>query len=385
MPVGGLGEAIVGGITTPDEFTVKAGACRIIESKLGAKAIQVIRNPATGRGTIATDTPDDKRAVFSLTAAEVAQLASLGKQIEAHYEGFPQDIEWALVDGIFYILQSRPITGVEFSWDADVNAVVPGAEVADDQLWGRALADEGWAGACTPLMFSWRGLTMVWGHSRVVDIAGYPHLGNDTKKLWYFCKGKAYFNVDQDRGFIEELTPPSFRPHLSGRMPASTREAVHNAPFDYMKYVTMYIRYHTMVPAEGFPWIKLTERFQAELQSEHDGLLPEQLRTLSDAEVKAYIAHLFKLEWEFGDAIWPGMVLFMRDATCLVDIMVKNYYTGDNKSIATDLFSGSPRRAATARENLDLFALAVHIRNSDTLRPLFRPGQTRRGFLRAPR
>jgi rifampicin phosphotransferase len=376
----GLGEAIVGGITTPDEFVVKASALRIVEKKLGSKSVRVVRNKTSGNGTVTEPVPESERAKFCLADAEAAKLAALGQQIERHYEGFPQDVEWAYVGGKFYVLQARPITGVEFSWDCDINAVVPGAEVPDDQLWGRALADEGWAGACTPLMFSWRGLTMVWGHSRVVDIAGYPHLGNNTKKLWYFCKGKAYYNVDQDRGFIEELTIPAFRRHLVGRMPKGWRDDVLKAPFDFMKYINMYVRYHTIVPDQGLPWIKLTERFQSKLQAEHDGLTPQQLRALSGDEIKAYIAHLFKLEWEFGDAIWPGMVLFMRDVTCLMDWMIAHFYTGGNANIATDLLSGTPRRGATARENIELYGLAVKIRGSDVLRRLFDKAEQTQDF-----
>jgi len=389
----GLGEAIVGGITTPDEFTVKARAGRIIEKKLGAKSVQVIRNPDTGRGTVSVPVPEHLRAQFSLSDAQAAELSEIGKRIEAYYAGFPQDIEWGMVDGGFFILQARPITGAEFSWDAEVNQSVVGseaeffypprlqpddpnykvmsAEIEDDQLWGRALADEGWAGACTPLMFSWRGLTMNWGHTLVMDKAGFPHLGNRNKRLWYFCKGKAYFNVDQDRGYIVETTPPAFRPYMSARMPKDWREEVHSAPFDWMKWINMYVRYHTMWADQAIPWIKLTERFLATLKKEHDGLSPEQLRALPDDGLKAYIKRIFDLEVVYGDAVWSGLILFFRDAACLLDIMVCKFYTGNNENVRSDLMAGSPRRCATARENHELFEFAVRIRRSDALRRLF--------------
>ena len=44
-----------------------------------------------------------------LTDEQILQIEQLGRKIEAHF-GSPQDIEWCLVDDIFYIVQSRPIT-----------------------------------------------------------------------------------------------------------------------------------------------------------------------------------------------------------------------------------------------------------------------------------
>ena len=44
-----------------------------------------------------------------MSEQQILQLAQIGRQIEAYF-GCPQDIEWCLVDDIFYIVQSRPIT-----------------------------------------------------------------------------------------------------------------------------------------------------------------------------------------------------------------------------------------------------------------------------------
>src|SRR5437879_1292150 len=81
------------------------------------------------------------------------QLADLGSRITRSYNNLPQDIEWALADGQFYILQARPITGVEYSWDADLEywQVTPDDP---DTVWTRAMSDQWWTGAVTPLMYS---------------------------------------------------------------------------------------------------------------------------------------------------------------------------------------------------------------------------------------
>jgi hypothetical protein len=44
----------------------------------------------------------------------------MGKKVIDYYGGLPQDIEWTLASGSFYLLQSRPITGVEFTWEEDL-------------------------------------------------------------------------------------------------------------------------------------------------------------------------------------------------------------------------------------------------------------------------
>ncbi len=56
-----------------------------------------------------------------MTSQQVIDLARLGQKVQEYYGGFPQDIEWAIEAGALYLLQSRPITGVDFTWDADVD------------------------------------------------------------------------------------------------------------------------------------------------------------------------------------------------------------------------------------------------------------------------
>src|SRR5262249_39230997 len=115
----------------------------------------------------------------------------------------------------------------------------------------------------------------------------------------------------------------------------------------------------------------LTGKYLATQKEAHDGMSPEKLRALTDEELKAYNKQLFELEFEFGNVIWPGMVLFWRDAAGVFDFMLRQYYTGSNPSIAADLLGGAPRRGATARENFELYNFAVRIRNSVVLHPLF--------------
>ncbi len=111
----GLGENIVQGVVIPDEFHVfkpKLGKVKnpIISKKLGSKAKTMIY-AADGSGVFNTETPEEKRIVFTLTDEEVAILAHWVLEIENHYQ-MPMDVEWAKdgVSGDLFIVQARPET-----------------------------------------------------------------------------------------------------------------------------------------------------------------------------------------------------------------------------------------------------------------------------------
>jgi pyruvate,water dikinase len=116
-----LGETVVQGAVNPDEFYVhkpmlKAGKRSVIRRNLGSKLIQMeFSSPeekkASGHLVKTTDVPTELRNRYSLTDAEVEQLAQYALVIEQHY-GRPMDIEWGKDgnDGLLYILQARPET-----------------------------------------------------------------------------------------------------------------------------------------------------------------------------------------------------------------------------------------------------------------------------------
>jgi rifampicin phosphotransferase len=83
----GLGEALVAGLVNADVYKVR-------DREVVAKALA---------------TKPESQEQPALTDAQIVRLAQLGRRIEAHF-GYPQDIEWCLVDDRFQIVQSRPIT-----------------------------------------------------------------------------------------------------------------------------------------------------------------------------------------------------------------------------------------------------------------------------------
>ena len=118
----GLGETVVQGAVNPDEFYVhkpmlKAGKRAVIRRNLGSKLLQMqfttAAEKAAGSGKLVktTDVPTELRNRYSLTDADVEQLARYALVIEEHY-GRAMDIEWGKdgLDGQLYILQARPET-----------------------------------------------------------------------------------------------------------------------------------------------------------------------------------------------------------------------------------------------------------------------------------
>ena len=117
----GLGETVVQGAVNPDEFYVhkpmlKAGKRALIRRNLGSKMLQMVfataEDRASGSRLVKTiDVPTEQRNRYSLTDADVEQLARYALVIEEHY-GRPMDIEWGKdgTDGQLYILQARPET-----------------------------------------------------------------------------------------------------------------------------------------------------------------------------------------------------------------------------------------------------------------------------------
>ena len=106
----GLGEAVVSGSVSPDNYVFDLRTERVVDRLIAEKDIMIV--PDGRHGTKTIKTPPEKRLAPVLSDEEVARLAMLGKIAEDHY-GVPQDIEWAIVGDEIYILQSRPITTIK--------------------------------------------------------------------------------------------------------------------------------------------------------------------------------------------------------------------------------------------------------------------------------
>ncbi|MBI5090683.1 MAG: hypothetical protein HZB15_17975 [Actinobacteria bacterium] len=166
----GLGEALVSGAVNPEEIVLAADSGAVLS-----------RTTPAGQAPLSSEL---LHAVRSRTR-ELSELFA-----------FPQDVEWAAVDGQVFILQSRPITNVAdvfYSrmlepWKGDTSAN------PDDpkRVWTRAYADEIWAPPVSPLFYNVQNLTP--------SFVGYMKWHHDSTPLppdvFKYHKGAAYLDVE---------------------------------------------------------------------------------------------------------------------------------------------------------------------------------------------
>lgn len=103
----GLGEAIVSGQITPDSYVIEKQPRRIIDKNIQTQSKGLYR--AKGGGNEWRDISIEIGGKQVLSDSEILELSGLVLKIEKHF-GFPCDIEWAFENGIFFTMQSRPIT-----------------------------------------------------------------------------------------------------------------------------------------------------------------------------------------------------------------------------------------------------------------------------------
>lgn len=125
----GLGEAVVSGRVTPDRYVVNIIRDEIVSQEIANQSVIMVPDEAGGMRE--ESLPPEKRDTPVLDEGQLRELARLGDEVQVLY-GHPQDIEWALIDGRFVLLQARPMTSINFDpglgqWtSANYREVLPG-------------------------------------------------------------------------------------------------------------------------------------------------------------------------------------------------------------------------------------------------------------------
>jgi pyruvate,water dikinase len=104
----GLGEAIVGGLVSPDTIVAEKATGKVKQYDVAEKTVITVR---TEKGTREDPLDDARRRSKVLNEADIVELVNIARRIESYY-GKPQDIEWCHASGRFFIVQSRPITAL---------------------------------------------------------------------------------------------------------------------------------------------------------------------------------------------------------------------------------------------------------------------------------
>ncbi len=105
----GLGEVVVSGSVEPDTYTLRRNGdeASVVDVRVGLKSHKIVRGEDGADLRVPLGPEESARRVLDQHEAEA--LGRLGIRVERHY-GRPQDIEWAIVDGTTWLVQSRPIT-----------------------------------------------------------------------------------------------------------------------------------------------------------------------------------------------------------------------------------------------------------------------------------
>ncbi len=115
----GLGESVVSGGVSPDNYVINNKAKKIIEKVISSKEVMHIRDE--NGGVIKEAVPEERKEKQVLLENEILNLTEIGQIIEEHY-GAPQDVEWVINGNKIYIVQSRPITTINNASESGVGA-----------------------------------------------------------------------------------------------------------------------------------------------------------------------------------------------------------------------------------------------------------------------
>lgn len=137
--VWGLGEGLVSGELDADTFVVRKGG---FEQTLASKPFGLYYDAAQKK-VVKTAIPAEKQDISTLNSIEIAQITAALEQLRQQL-GQPQDIEFAFAEGLFYLLQTRPITQLDRLTDRNGRRMV----------WDNSNIIESYPGVTTPLTFS---------------------------------------------------------------------------------------------------------------------------------------------------------------------------------------------------------------------------------------
>lgn len=107
----GLGEGIVSGRVTPDQYLLDKSSLAVVSREIHPKEVAVRPQPGGGSGVAVLDLSPEQSELPSLTDGQAQELGETCLRIERHY-GRPVDVEWAYAGPTLYILQARPVTGL---------------------------------------------------------------------------------------------------------------------------------------------------------------------------------------------------------------------------------------------------------------------------------
>ncbi|MBC76274.1 MAG: phosphoenolpyruvate synthase [Halobacteriovoraceae bacterium] len=185
-------EGLVSGALDADHFKVNRENYEI-KSKLVTKE-EMLTHAENTPGLVKMPVDEEKAKAASLQDQMLINIAKLALKIEAHFNA-PVDVEWAIEEGVIYIVQSRPITTLppDAFFDPDINGSQP-------ILWDNSNIVESFSGVTTPLTFSATKQAYAIVYRQTCRLLGVPEsiisdYEEQYENMLGLVKGRVYYNL----------------------------------------------------------------------------------------------------------------------------------------------------------------------------------------------
>ena len=240
--VWGLGEGLVSGELDADHFEIHR---ETLEFKATvAPKIQALKRNQRG-GLIHENLPEDKKNKPSLSDSEVRSLARLAIELETKL-GSPQDAEWAIENGVIYLVQTRPITNLppDAFFDPKINGDF-------GILWDNSNIIESYSGVTSPLTFSFASAAYRQVYIQFCELVGVPRdivASHEPmfRNMLGLIRGRIYYNLinwyklvlllpgsSSNKGFMETMM--GVKQKLKPELAKIFDEVAHPPKYSFLK------------------------------------------------------------------------------------------------------------------------------------------------------
>ena len=346
----GLGESVVSGAITPDSFHTSRETGEVLEKNVATK-----REMVTAEGV--SNVLSARQDVPSLTDVQLKQLTRLGMQVETFY-GKPMDIEWALTDEQFVLLQARHITvkvskaTLEELRRAEIQILAARAEAHDTVWCHHNLAEV----LPAPLPMTWavvkEFMSGAGGLGKAYrDLGFHPSQRVESEGILDLICGRVYVNLNREAElhfdgfpFAHDFNALKQDPQQAMYAQAQTDITRSNAsfwlklPLHIMRISKAEIRLRRMrSDFDGLLTEEVFPTFQKEVEAEQAVLYAE----LSDAEVVAkFQAWRAKTLDDFAPKVLTATLLAGFSLQRLEAALQKHLNETEAKVLASRLISG---------------------------------------------
>ncbi len=197
--VWGLGEGLVGGLVTPDHYSIRKSDGGFVRREVSTQSLQVV--PDDAGGIRHEDVPPELANSAVLSEEQAWELAQLAVRLEEQ-AGCPQDIEWAWAGGEFVILQSRPVTGVVANTESDGWVSEFDTDTQPETIWTSANVQEVLPGQLSPFTSSIQLEALEKYGLEPIERMGIKLTNDDP--FFAFFYGRAFLNVTMMLDMIDQ-------------------------------------------------------------------------------------------------------------------------------------------------------------------------------------